>query len=96
MSTYAAAIIGTGQSGKPLALALARAGWKGAVVEREDESRPGTFPGQIHRRCSPIKVRRNAPYRTFRRLQGVCSRRTARLRTGPCAPSVTSATSAAG
>jgi pyruvate/2-oxoglutarate dehydrogenase complex dihydrolipoamide dehydrogenase (E3) component len=28
-------IIGTGQSGKPLALALARAGWKVAVIERE-------------------------------------------------------------
>src|SRR6266852_1838655 len=28
-------IIGTGQSGKPLAIALARAGWKVAVIERE-------------------------------------------------------------
>lgn len=33
--THDAVIIGTGQSGKPLALALAKAGWKVAVIERE-------------------------------------------------------------
>ncbi|HSN40931.1 MAG TPA: mercuric reductase [Burkholderiales bacterium] len=37
MATYThdAVIIGTGQSGKPLALALAKAGWKVAIIERE-------------------------------------------------------------
>ncbi|MGH8717375.1 MAG: mercuric reductase [Burkholderiales bacterium] len=33
-STYDAIIIGSGQSGKPLALALAEAGWKTALIER--------------------------------------------------------------
>lgn len=32
---YDAIVIGTGQGGKPLALALATAGWKTAVIERE-------------------------------------------------------------
>ena len=31
---YDALIIGTGQSGKPLAIALAKAGWKTVVIER--------------------------------------------------------------
>jgi pyruvate/2-oxoglutarate dehydrogenase complex dihydrolipoamide dehydrogenase (E3) component len=32
---YDAIVIGTGQAGKPLAVALAQAGWKTAVIERE-------------------------------------------------------------
>ncbi len=32
--TYDAIVIGTGQAGKPLAIALANAGWKTAVIER--------------------------------------------------------------
>ena len=32
---FDAIIIGTGQGGKPLALALAKAGWKTAIVERQ-------------------------------------------------------------
>src|SRR5438034_11358975 len=31
---YDAIVIGTGQGGKPLAVALAKAGWKTAVIER--------------------------------------------------------------
>jgi dihydrolipoamide dehydrogenase len=44
-------IIGTGQSGKPLALALARAGWKVAVIEREHVG--GTC---INVGCTPTKT----------------------------------------
>jgi pyruvate/2-oxoglutarate dehydrogenase complex dihydrolipoamide dehydrogenase (E3) component len=44
-------IIGTGQSGKPLAIALARAGWKVAVVEREHVG--GTC---INVGCTPTKT----------------------------------------
>src|SRR5438046_10721904 len=44
-------IIGTGQSAKPLALALARAGWKVAVVEREHVG--GTC---INVGCTPTKT----------------------------------------
>jgi dihydrolipoamide dehydrogenase len=51
MSTHDAVIIGTGQSGKPLALALARAGWKIAVVEREHVG--GTC---INVGCTPTKT----------------------------------------
>lgn len=51
MSTHDAAIIGTGQSGKPLALALARAGWKVAVIEREHVG--GTC---INVGCTPTKT----------------------------------------
>jgi pyruvate/2-oxoglutarate dehydrogenase complex dihydrolipoamide dehydrogenase (E3) component len=51
MSAYDAIIIGTGQSGKPLALALARAGWKLAVVEREHVG--GTC---INVGCTPTKT----------------------------------------
>ena len=32
---YDGLVIGTGQAGKPLAVALAEAGWKTAVIERE-------------------------------------------------------------
>jgi pyruvate/2-oxoglutarate dehydrogenase complex dihydrolipoamide dehydrogenase (E3) component len=51
MSTHDAVIIGTGQSGKPLALALSRAGWKVAVVEREYVG--GTC---INVGCTPTKT----------------------------------------
>src|SRR5262245_29683742 len=51
MSTYDAVIIGTGQSGKPLALALGRAGWKVAVIEREHVG--GTC---INVGCTPTKT----------------------------------------
>ena len=34
-STYDALVIGTGQAGKPLAVSLAKAGWKTGVVERD-------------------------------------------------------------
>ncbi|MGH9935858.1 MAG: FAD-dependent oxidoreductase, partial [Blastocatellia bacterium] len=33
-ATYDAIVIGTGQGGKPLSIALANAGWKTAVIER--------------------------------------------------------------
>jgi pyruvate/2-oxoglutarate dehydrogenase complex dihydrolipoamide dehydrogenase (E3) component len=51
MSAYDAIIIGTGQSGKPLALALARAGRKVAVIEREHVG--GTC---INVGCTPTKT----------------------------------------
>src|SRR5947199_102094 len=35
MEYFKAIVIGTGQGGKPLALALAEAGWKTAIIERE-------------------------------------------------------------
>src|SRR5437879_13492070 len=44
-------IIGTGQSGKPLAIALGRAGWKVAVIEREHVG--GTC---INVGCTPTKT----------------------------------------
>jgi len=50
-SAYEAVIIGTGQSGKPLAIALARAGWKVVVVEREHVG--GTC---INVGCTPTKT----------------------------------------
>ena len=50
-SAYEAVIIGTGQSGKPLAIALARAGWKVVVVEREHVG--GTC---INIGCTPTKT----------------------------------------
>ncbi|HKC89621.1 MAG TPA: mercuric reductase [Blastocatellia bacterium] len=34
LTTYDAIVIGTGQAGKPLSIALANAGWKTAVIER--------------------------------------------------------------
>src|SRR5262247_3406510 len=51
MSAHDAVIIGTGQSGKPLALGLARAGWKIAVIEREHVG--GTC---INVGCTPTKT----------------------------------------
>ncbi len=51
MSAYDTLIIGTGQSGKPLALALARAGRKVAVIEREHVG--GTC---INVGCTPTKT----------------------------------------
>src|SRR2546426_12056019 len=51
MSAYDAIVIGTGQSGKPLAIALARAGWKIAVIEREHVG--GTC---INVGCTPTKT----------------------------------------
>lgn len=51
MSTYDAVIIGTGQSGKPLAVALGRAGWKVAVIEREHVG--GTC---VNVGCTPTKT----------------------------------------
>src|SRR2546428_12826292 len=51
MSVYDAIIIGTGQSGKPLAITLARAGWKIAVIEREHVG--GTC---INVGCTPTKT----------------------------------------
>ena len=50
-SAYDAVIIGTGQSGKPLAIALGRAGWKTAVIEREHVG--GTC---INVGCTPTKT----------------------------------------
>jgi pyruvate/2-oxoglutarate dehydrogenase complex dihydrolipoamide dehydrogenase (E3) component len=50
-SAYDAIIIGTGQSGKPLAIALGRAGWKVAVIEREHVG--GTC---INVGCTPTKT----------------------------------------
>src|SRR5215472_16788838 len=51
MSTFDVVIIGTGQSGKPLALALGRAGWKVAVIEREQVG--GTC---VNVGCTPTKT----------------------------------------
>jgi pyruvate/2-oxoglutarate dehydrogenase complex dihydrolipoamide dehydrogenase (E3) component len=51
MSAFDAVIIGTGQSGKPLAIALGRAGWKVAVIEREHVG--GTC---INVGCTPTKT----------------------------------------
>ncbi len=50
-SAYDAVIIGTGQSGKPLAIALGRAGWKVAVIERKHVG--GTC---INVGCTPTKT----------------------------------------
>jgi pyruvate/2-oxoglutarate dehydrogenase complex dihydrolipoamide dehydrogenase (E3) component len=49
--TFDAIIIGTGQSGKPLAIALGNAGWKTAVVERNHVG--GTC---INYGCTPTKT----------------------------------------
>jgi pyruvate/2-oxoglutarate dehydrogenase complex dihydrolipoamide dehydrogenase (E3) component len=48
---YDAIIIGTGQGGKPLALALANAGWETAVIERKDVG--GTC---VNVGCTPTKT----------------------------------------
>ncbi len=50
-SAYDAIIIGTGQSGKPLGIALGRAGWKLAIIEREHVG--GTC---INVGCTPTKT----------------------------------------
>ena len=49
--TFDAIIIGTGQAGKPLAIALGNAGWKTAVIEREHVG--GTC---INFGCTPTKT----------------------------------------
>ena len=51
MNQYDAIIIGTGQGGKPLALALAQAGWNVAAIEREHVG--GTC---INVGCTPTKT----------------------------------------
>jgi pyruvate/2-oxoglutarate dehydrogenase complex dihydrolipoamide dehydrogenase (E3) component len=48
---YDAIVIGTGQGGKPLAIALANAGWKTAIIEREEVG--GTC---INVGCTPTKT----------------------------------------
>jgi pyruvate/2-oxoglutarate dehydrogenase complex dihydrolipoamide dehydrogenase (E3) component len=50
--TYQAIVIGTGQGGKPLASALAKAGWKTAIIEREDKV-GGTC---VVKGCTPTKT----------------------------------------
>jgi pyruvate/2-oxoglutarate dehydrogenase complex dihydrolipoamide dehydrogenase (E3) component len=51
MKTYDAIIIGVGQAGNPLAFALAGAGWKTAVIEREHVG--GTC---VNEGCTPTKT----------------------------------------
>src|SRR3954471_17340994 len=48
---YRAIIIGSGQAGTPLSTALARAGWKTAIIEREHVG--GTC---INEGCTPTKT----------------------------------------
>ena len=48
---YDGVVIGTGQAGKPLSLALARAGWKTAIIERKHVG--GTC---INAGCTPTKT----------------------------------------
>ncbi len=48
---YDAIVIGTGQAGKPLSLAMGRAGWKTAIIEREHVG--GTC---INVGCTPTKT----------------------------------------
>ena len=48
---FDAVILGSGQAGKPLTLALAKAGWKVALVEREHVG--GTC---INEGCTPTKT----------------------------------------
>src|SRR5687768_9068134 len=48
---YDAIVIGTGQGGKPLAVALAKAGWKTAVIERDHVG--GTC---VNVGCTPTKT----------------------------------------
>lgn len=52
---YDAIVIGTGQGGKPLSIALAKAGWKTAVIERENIG--GTC---INVGCTPTKTMYNS------------------------------------
>ncbi|HMK13877.1 MAG TPA: mercuric reductase [Burkholderiales bacterium] len=51
ITRYDVLVIGTGQSGKPLAIALAKAGWKTAVIEREHVG--GTC---VNVGCTPTKT----------------------------------------
>ncbi len=48
---YDAIVIGAGQAGGPLSTALARAGWKVAIIEREHVG--GTC---INEGCTPTKT----------------------------------------
>jgi len=50
-TTYDAIVIGTGQAGKPLSIALANAGWKTAVIERRHVG--GTC---VNVGCTPTKT----------------------------------------
>src|SRR5690349_9498888 len=50
-TTYDAIIVGSGQAGGPLASALAQAGWKTAIIEREHVG--GTC---INEGCTPTKT----------------------------------------
>jgi len=51
MNEYDGIVVGAGQAGVPLATALARAGWRTALIEREDVG--GTC---INRGCTPTKT----------------------------------------
>ncbi|MEW6731135.1 MAG: mercuric reductase [Acidobacteriota bacterium] len=51
LAHYDALIIGVGQAGKPLSIAMAKAGWKTAIVEREQVG--GTC---VNRGCTPTKT----------------------------------------
>ena len=51
MTEYDAIVVGAGQAGGPLAMALARAGWRTALIEREQVG--GTC---INRGCTPTKT----------------------------------------
>src|SRR5712692_9715977 len=53
--TYDAIIIGSGQAGKPLAMALAKAGWKTALIERSYVG--GTC---VNYGCTPTKTMFNS------------------------------------
>src|SRR5580692_8840551 len=48
---YQAVVIGTGQGGKPLSVALAAAGWRTAILEREHVG--GTC---VNEGCTPTKT----------------------------------------
>src|SRR2546427_4216964 len=48
---YDAIVIGSGQGGKPLSIALAQAGWKTAIIEREHVG--GTC---VNVGCTPTKT----------------------------------------
>ena len=52
LEKYQAIVIGTGQAGKPLAGTLARAGWKTAIIERDDKV-GGTC---VVKGCTPTKT----------------------------------------
>ncbi|MGZ8843997.1 MAG: FAD-dependent oxidoreductase, partial [Pyrinomonadaceae bacterium] len=55
MNQYDAIIIGSGQGGKPLATTLGKAGWKTALVERDQIG--GTC---INYGCTPTKTMFNS------------------------------------